>query len=201
MWRLATYNNSDNKIEQASVAGDEGAATTRYAAPIPSVRRVGESSRFQYSSFSPLCSPTAELPAPAPAETSTTQAASTTPITPSRPLRLLISTDLWIDSTSNEIVATLELPGVKKEAVRIQLSTCPHVGVPVLVVRCQTYSSVPDGVHAVKERRTGRCLRTINVPIGTKKEDVSAHMEDGLLTIRVPSLTPKYQEPYDIDIN
>ena len=168
-WRLSTYNNSDNNLrEQGAVAGDEGAATTRYAAPIPSVRRVGESSRFQCSSFSPLRSPAADSPAPAPAESPATFAAPTATETPSRPLRLRISTDLWIEAASNEIVAMLELPGVKKEAVRIQLATCPHVGVPVLNVRCQTYSRVPDGVHAVKERRAGHCFRSINVPIGTK---------------------------------
>lgn len=167
VWRVSTststYSDSGEQQAQQGRESELGAATTRYAAPSLLSAVLGESSCFQYFLFSPFRSV-------APAPDTDTAAASVVPVAPAQPQqrRLLISTDLWVDSSSNEIVAVLELPGVKKETLHIKLHTCPYSGCRQLLVQGHSQSSIPDGAHAVHERRTGICSRAIFVPLATQ---------------------------------
>lgn len=93
---------------------------------------------------------------------------SSAPKAPARQTRLLISTDMYIDKDNNEVVVILELPGLNKSSVRINLVTCPYSGCRQLAVQARSRSTVPDGPIAVRERKTGDCHRTIFVPLSTK---------------------------------
>ena len=176
VWRASTYNDSGEQQQQkqqqqvqgalelkASGEGDLGDASMRYADPSLLSAVSGESSRFQYSVSLPLRSHPTD-----PATTGATTEALSAPQTSLKPRRLLISTNLYYDTSNNEVVAELELPGVKKEALNITLATCPITGCRQLKVQSSTKSSIPVGAFAVHERRTGACIRYIYVPLDTQ---------------------------------
>lgn len=99
----------------------------------------------------------------------------------------------------------------------MQLQTCPYTGCRQLFVKGTNHFQIPNVPYAVTERKTGNCARTINVPLNTKvrtafpsassqrdrlaqPEDVSAKLQDGLLTITFPGGTPTYQDFHTIAI-
>ncbi|KIK77218.1 hypothetical protein PAXRUDRAFT_835056, partial [Paxillus rubicundulus Ve08.2h10] len=90
--------------------------------------------------------------------------------------------DLHEANDGNTVTATFELPGMKSEDVAIDI----HQG--RLTVSGETTSShaQEEGGYAVRERHYGKFSRTLQIPVGTKPEDVSAKMDDGVLKITFP---------------
>ncbi|KAF8632181.1 hypothetical protein AX17_004921 [Amanita inopinata Kibby_2008] len=103
----------------------------------------------------------------------------------------LIRGDVHIDPESKVFTAMLELPGVRKEEVRVSLSTCWYNGVKQVTVSGRTRDPFPasEGVlglgTVVRERKYGRFVRTFAVSSDTKIEDVEASMDSGVLTIKI----------------
>ncbi|KXN88454.1 Heat shock protein 16 [Leucoagaricus sp. SymC.cos] len=87
--------------------------------------------------------------------------------------------DLHEDSEKNVVSATFELPGVKKDDVRLEVQD------GFLTVSAETKSSTEHGEsgYAVRERRFGNFSRTLRLPKGVKDEEIKAAMADGVLTI------------------
>ena len=101
---------------------------------------------------------------------------------------LLYRLDLFESKDSNQVTATFELPGLKKEDVSIDLQN-NH-----LVVAGETkwsQENKDENGWVVKERRRGKFSRTIPLPQGTKAEDIKASMENGVLTVTFPKVTPE----------
>ncbi|KAG2136751.1 HSP20-like chaperone, partial [Suillus cothurnatus] len=53
-----------------------------------------------------------------------------------------------------------------------------------------------EGRFAVRERPFGRFARTLQLPEGTKPEQVQAHMEKGLLEVTFPKAPPQQQTKF-----
>ncbi|KAJ8585178.1 small heat shock protein [Rhizopogon salebrosus TDB-379] len=103
--------------------------------------------------------------------------------------------DLVESKDKNEVTATFELPGLKREDVRIdaqqnRLTVSGEV---------KTSDERQEGDFAVRERMYGSFSRTLQLPLGTKPEDVKAKMENGVLTVTFPKVG-KEQEPKRIAV-
>ncbi|KAF9224778.1 hypothetical protein BS17DRAFT_795160 [Gyrodon lividus] len=98
--------------------------------------------------------------------------------------------ELCDDPSSSRITATLELPGMKSEEVRVHLQTSD-----TLLISGERRPSVPsDQEEAVKylakEIKYGRFERVLDVPKGTMMSTISAAMSDGLLILSWPRVPP-----------
>ena len=107
---------------------------------------------------------------------------------------LKVRTDVY--TTKDSFVIELELPGVKKEEVSIQI----HDG----VLNVKGEKKVPEGreenVFEKKERRFGFFLRSFPLPVSAVIEKVKAKYESGILTIRFP-LNIEVEDTGDINID
>ncbi|KIJ63652.1 hypothetical protein HYDPIDRAFT_48581, partial [Hydnomerulius pinastri MD-312] len=88
------------------------------------------------------------------------------------------------DSTSSRVTATLELPGIKSEDVRVHLDTNNDT-LLISGERCQRIPSDQEGTvnFPVKEIKYGKFERALDVPKGTMMSTISAAMNDGLLVV------------------
>jgi len=103
--------------------------------------------------------------------------------------------DLIESKDKNEVTATFELPSLKRDDVRIDVQQNR------LTVSGDVKASEErqEGDFAVRERMYGTFSRTLQLPLGTKPEDVKAKMENGVLTVTFPKVG-KEQEPKRIAV-
>ncbi|GJJ15326.1 hypothetical protein Clacol_009602 [Clathrus columnatus] len=114
-----------------------------------------------------------------------------------RDLLLRPRMDLYESKDKNELTATFELPGMKKEDVSIDLDL-QHNRLTVSGQSSLSNDLDKEG-YSVRERRYGKFSRTIPIPFGLKEEDIKANMENGVLSIRFPK-TSAEQGPKKITI-
>jgi len=103
--------------------------------------------------------------------------------------------NLYEDNKSNMATVTLELPGLSKENVNIEVNN------ERLIVsgEMKRESEKSEEGFVVKECNTGRFSRVIGLPPNTQANAVDAHMENGLLTIKYPK-SSHGQEAHRISI-
>jgi len=120
-----------------------------------------------------------------------------------RPVRLrdlenelhMPSTD--IHETREAYEVTAELPGMKKEDIKVSL----HDGVLQIAAGNKSESEEKkDGSVIRRERRYGRFLRRFAIGPDVQEDKVQAKYEDGLLKLVIPKVVPKGSEPRQIDI-
>ncbi|KAI6001234.1 small heat shock protein [Pisolithus albus] len=99
------------------------------------------------------------------------------------------SVDLHENKEKNTVTATFELPGLKAEDVSIEVQQNRLT----VSGEFKKAESREDNGYAVRERRQGKFSRTLQLPSGVKHEDVKAKMENGLLTLTFPKVTPEQQ--------
>ena len=86
----------------------------------------------------------------------------------------LIRADVHVDHESKVFTALLELPGVRKDEVRVTLSSCSYNGVKQVTISGRTrdpFASSEGGRglgKIVRERKYGRFIRTFAVASDTK---------------------------------
>lgn len=124
--------------------------------------------------------------------------------------------DLHENKETNTVTAVFELPGMKSEDVNIDVHQNR------LTVSGEFKADIPpdDPGYVVRERPRNKFSRTINLPAGVKvnvalcianstrgtlihvfqPEDTKAKLENGLLIITFPKVTPE-QEPQRITIS
>ncbi|KAL2613285.1 hypothetical protein R1flu_024977 [Riccia fluitans] len=88
----------------------------------------------------------------------------------------------WVETTVAHVF-TADMPGLRKEDVRVELE-----GDSILQIsgqRSSDYGDRPETLHRL-ERSQGRFLRRFQVPPNTQLEDVQAKVENGVLTVTVP---------------
>ena len=95
--------------------------------------------------------------------------------------------DIHENKESNEITATFELPGLNKEDVVIDL----HNNRLIISGETKFEKNTEENGYVVKERRRGKFSRTLPLPTGTKAEEIKASMENGVLTVTFPKVTPE----------
>jgi HSP20 family molecular chaperone IbpA len=72
---------------------------------------------------------------------------------------------MWFDAGNRLLTATLELPGMRRENLRVRLATCPYARVKQLTVTGRSRPVVPEGgdAYVLRERKYGEFTRTIIV--------------------------------------
>jgi HSP20 family protein len=104
--------------------------------------------------------------------------------------------DIQEDEKANTVIATFELPGLKKEDVNIDV----HHNRLSISGEVKTSTERNENGYAIRERSYGGFSRTLQLPVGIKPEEIKASMEDGVLRITFPKATPE-QAPKKITIN
>jgi HSP20 family protein len=89
-----------------------------------------------------------------------------------------------IDITEDEhaVVVSVELPGMKKEDVRLQVEN----GVLTISGEKRTEESSKERGWHVMERRYGAFHRQVVLPRGVAAEKAEASFENGILTVSLP---------------
>lgn len=105
------------------------------------------------------------------------------------------------EGPDNTVVASFELPGLKKEDVSIELhnNQLTISGEAKSTTTTHSPESEEGSKYFVRERRFGKFSRTIPLPEGTRPDSVKAAVADGVLTVTYPKATPD-QSPKKIDI-
>jgi HSP20 family protein len=93
------------------------------------------------------------------------------------------------DNEKNVVTATLELPGLKKDDIAIDVQNGR------LTISGQTTTSTEENKdgYVVRERRSGKFSRVLGLPNGVQAESVNAALNDGILTVTWPKTTPEQQ--------
>ncbi|KIJ53806.1 hypothetical protein M422DRAFT_222513 [Sphaerobolus stellatus SS14] len=104
--------------------------------------------------------------------------------------------DLHDSKERNEVTATFELPGMKKEDVSIDVH---NNQLTVSGQSLMTETLEKDG-YTHRERRFGNFSRTLPLPTGINTEAIKASMENGILTVKFPRSSPE-QAAKRIDIS
>jgi HSP20 family protein len=99
-----------------------------------------------------------------------------------------------IFARDDDLVIRCELAGVPRGDVDLSFD---HNALTIFGER--TGAPEEQTTYYVRERHYGSFRRTINLPEGTERDDVSASLEDGLLEINVKG-GAKRREPERIDI-
>ena len=96
--------------------------------------------------------------------------------------------------TEDALVLKADLPGLERDDVTIEVKD------GVLTVsgeRRQAHSEKADGYYRV-ERAFGGFSRSLSLPKGVDAEQVSASMDKGVLSVRVPK--PEERKPHRVEI-
>lgn len=96
-----------------------------------------------------------------------------------------IKSDLYENKTTNTITAELELAGCTKEDVDITVVD----GVLTVTAKRDPPTIPEDVVYHVQSRIYGEGQKALKLPPGTKIDDITAKMENGLLTLSFPRLS------------
>jgi len=93
------------------------------------------------------------------------------------------SMDLDTDDDGKTVIATFELPGVKKEDVNIDV----YRGVLWVSGEKKLSKQRGKNAHSIHERQFGKFSRTLHLPEGVKRDEIKASKEDGLLVLTFPN--------------
>lgn len=106
---------------------------------------------------------------------------------PVKSIQTIMKTD--IKETADNYELGIELPGFKKEDVKIKLND------GYLTVSASSETSEEekdkDGKFIRRERYTGAMTRSFFVGKGLTEEDIKAKFENGVLTVALPKEAPK----------
>ncbi|KAF9519781.1 hypothetical protein BS47DRAFT_1357826 [Hydnum rufescens UP504] len=102
--------------------------------------------------------------------------------------------DLY-EGPDNNITATFDLPGLKKEDVNIEV----HNNRLTVTGETKVETDRKEDNYVVRERRAGKFSRSLPLPTGVSAEKVKASFVDGVLTITFPKTSPE-QAPKKIAI-
>ena len=92
----------------------------------------------------------------------------------------------------NELVLEIELPGVEKNEVNLQI----HDG--ILSVKGEKKRLSPEeAMFFNRERRYGKFMRNFPLPEYVELQDIKARYETGILIIRMPINRPEEEEETD----
>ncbi len=102
---------------------------------------------------------------------------------------------LDVVESGNEVVVLAEIPGVKKDDVRVTL----HDGV-LTISGEKMESGLPDGSHRHRaERGGGPFSRSLELPAAVDASAVSAELKNGILRIVIPKA--EEARPREIRVN
>jgi HSP20 family protein len=102
---------------------------------------------------------------------------------------------LDLTENANEFIVRLEVPGVHKENLDINLTGT----LLAITGRRELMAEATGETYLRREREVGKFVRTIRLPAPVVEKDVQATYEDGLLVIRLPKVAPAVANRIVID--
>ncbi|KAI4318967.1 hypothetical protein MLD38_032619 [Melastoma candidum] len=94
-----------------------------------------------------------------------------------------VSTKIDWKQTPTAHVFRIDLPGLRKEQVKVDLENGRVL--KIIGEMCVEKEDRLNNWHLI-ERSGGRFVRSVLLPEDSKPHETDAHMEDGVLTIKVP---------------
>ncbi len=94
---------------------------------------------------------------------------------------------------TDDVIALVELPGMRKEDIEISL----HNG--TLTISGERKSETSDGAAERTERYVGKFRRSINLPTRVDASKVSATYRDGILTVTLPKAEEAKPKQIQVD--
>ncbi len=98
-----------------------------------------------------------------------------------------------VEETDDAYVVEIDLPGVKRDDIDIQLTDRQ------LTVSGEIKEKERVGILRRRTRRVGQFHYSVTLPADIDGDKVSAHLDDGVLTVRVPK--PEQAKPRRIQIS
>ena len=98
-----------------------------------------------------------------------------------------------VEETDDAYVVEIDLPGVKRDDVDIQLTDRQ------LTVSGEIKEKERTGILRRRTRRVGQFQYSVTLPADVDADKVSAHLDEGVLTVRVPK--PEQAKPRRIPIS
>lgn len=102
-----------------------------------------------------------------------------------------------VSETAEEYVIKTELPGVPKEAVKVTIDR----GVLKIAGERKEEKEEKDKRYHYIERATGSFSRSFTLPETVDEAKLSAEFQQGLLTVRLPKMSPRKALPIDVKIS
>jgi HSP20 family protein len=97
-----------------------------------------------------------------------------------------------IEETDDAWIVEAEVPGVKREDINVD------IGDGELVVTGEIKERERTGILRRRTRRVGNFEFRVTLPQGTDPDNVSADLDNGILTIRIPK--PQASRPRRIEV-
>jgi len=112
----------------------------------------------------------------------------------------IANTQIDWKETSEAHIFKADLPGLKKEEVKIELEEGQRI-LQISGERSKEEEQKNDKWHRI-ERSRGKFLRRFRLPDNVKVEEIKATMENGVLTVSVPKQPePQPPQPKSIEIS
>lgn len=102
-----------------------------------------------------------------------------------------------IVDTGNDYLLSIEVPGVKKDAIKVSLDK----GYLTISYKLEENEKENEGKRIHVERRQGFYRRDYFVGYDVKKDSIKASLSDGILTVNVPKLNKNGEEDKFINID
>ena len=121
---------------------------------------------------------------------------------PGRPFRLAPAFDeglapaVDVYETTDELLVKAPLPGVKPEDIEVAIED----GLLTIKGETKTGSEGRKGNYLVREHRTGKFFRRLQLPDTVDTEKVESRYEHGVLSITLPKLETKKAKRLDIKV-
>ena len=98
-----------------------------------------------------------------------------------------------VEETDDAYVVEIDLPGVKRDDIDIQLTDRQ------LTVSGEIKEKERTGILRRRTRRVGQFQYSVTLPADVDADEVTAHLDDGVLTVRVAK--PEQAKPRRIEIS
>jgi HSP20 family protein len=98
-----------------------------------------------------------------------------------------------VEETHDAYVVEIDLPGVQREDIDIQLTDRQ------LTVSGEIKEKERTGILRRRTRRVGQFQYSVTLPADVDADEVTAHLDDGVLTVRVAK--PEQAKPRRIEIS
>ena len=103
--------------------------------------------------------------------------------------RNLMKTD--IQETEKEYLLEVDLPGYKKEDIKIDVSE----GYLTINAKVNKEDNEEEKNYVRRERFTGEATRSFYVGEDIKEDEIKASFKDGILTLNIPKVNPEEKLP------
>ena len=106
-----------------------------------------------------------------------------------------VSMGLDIAETDKEYIVKAELPGIKKEDIRVTFND------GIINISAERKSEVKEDEHHqhhYSDFTYGKVSRSLRVPDAAEKEQVDAHLEEGVLTVKIAKR--EHSKPKEIPV-